>query len=51
MSRGFKEWLRSDNVLLVENGDKSYWTTQDAQYRNKLHSVSEAWNYYKKEII
>ena len=47
----FLDWLISDNVIKVTTNDGlSYWTSQDAQYKNKLHTISDAWDYYNKEF-
>ena len=47
----FINWLISDNVIKVTTNDGlSYWTSQDAQYKNKLHTISDAWDYYNKEF-
>jgi hypothetical protein len=45
------QWMLSDNVIKVKSEGKTFWSSQDALYRNKLYTMLEAWNYYKKEFI
>lgn len=47
----FLEWMLSDNVVKISKDGISYWTSQDALYRNKMHTMLDAWNYYQKEFI
>lgn len=47
----FLDWMMSDNVIHIETDDSSYWTSQDALYGNRMHTMLDAWNYYKKEFI
>jgi len=47
----FKAWLKSDNVIELSKDGVSFWASQDAQYRNKLYTRQDAWNYYQKEFI
>ena len=47
----FMQWMLSDNVIKVKSEGKTFWSSQDALYRNKLYTMLEAWNYYKKEFI
>ena len=44
----FQEWIADGNV--VENADGTY-STQDAQYRNKLKNLNELRKYFKKEFL
>ena len=43
----FKEWMEDGNVS--KNNDGTY-STQDAQYRNKLKDLNELKKYFKKEF-
>lgn len=43
----FLKWLNSDNVIKMADG----YTTQDAQYRNRLKTKEDAFAYFKKEFI
>ncbi len=43
----FLKWLNSDNVIKMADG----YTTQDAQFRNKLKTKEDAFAYFKKEFI
>jgi hypothetical protein len=43
----FKHWMEDGNVS--KNNDGTY-STQDAQYRNKLKNLNELKNYFKKEF-
>ena len=47
----FLEWMLSDNVVKISKDGISYWTSQDALYRNKMNTMLDAWNYYQKEFI
>jgi|13_taG_2_1085334.scaffolds.fasta_scaffold00844_8 hypothetical protein len=47
----FIQWMMSDNVIKQYVDGKSYWTSQDAQYKNKLYTMQEAWIYFEKEFI
>jgi hypothetical protein len=42
----FLAWLKSDNVIF----DGKYYSSQDAQYQNKLNK-KEMYIYFKKEFI
>jgi len=46
----FEKWMESDNVIKVETDDTSYWSSQDALYRNRMHTIEDAWKYYQKEF-
>ena len=46
--KAFKEWLDDGNVS--KNPDGTY-STQDAQYQNRLESLTELKKYFKKEIL
>jgi hypothetical protein len=48
----FLAWMLSDNVIrkTTANG-VSFWASQDALYSNKMHTMKDAWKYYKKEFI
>ena len=45
----FLQWMMSDNVVKINTDGRDYWTSQDAQYRNKL--MQDAWNYFKREFL
>lgn len=47
----FNAWLKSDNVIELSKDGVVFWASQDAQYRNKLYTKQDAWNYYQKEFI
>jgi len=47
----FMQWMISDNVIRIKDNQSAYWTSQDAQYSNKLHTMLDAWNYYQREFI
>lgn len=47
----FEKWIESDNVIKTETDDTSYWSSQDALYRNRMHTIEDAWQYYQKEFI
>lgn len=49
--KGFMQWMVSDNVVRIKDNQSAYWTSQDAQYRNKMHTMLDAWNYYQREFI
>ena len=49
--RRFMQWMISDNVIRIKDKQSAYWTSQDAQYRNKMHTMLDAWNYYQREFI
>ena len=38
-------------ITITDIIDGKYYATQDAQYRNKLKSKSELYNYFIKEFI
>jgi hypothetical protein len=46
--KAFKEWLDDGNVS--KNPDGTY-STQDAQYQNRIESLTELKKYFKKEIL
>lgn len=46
----FEKWMESDNVIKIETDDTSYWSSQDALYRNRMHTIEDAWKYYQKEF-
>ena len=47
----FLEWMMSDNVVKINTDGRDYWTSQDSQYRNKLYTMQDAWNYFKSEFL
>lgn len=47
----FMRWMVSDNVIRIKNNQSAYWTSQDAQYNNKMYTMLDAWNYYQREFI
>ncbi len=48
LRREATEWVRDGNV--VENPDGTY-STQDAQYRNRLPNAVALLEYFKKEFL
>jgi len=47
----FLQWMMSDNVVKINTDGRDYWTSQDSQYRNKLYTMQDAWNYFKREFL
>ena len=47
----FLQWMLSDNVVKRNENGVSFWASQDAMYRNRMHTMKDAWKYYKKEFI
>ena len=47
----FLEWMMSENVVKINTDGRDYWTSQDSQYRNKLYTMQDAWNYFKREFL
>lgn len=47
----FTEWLMSDNVAIIDDGEKMYLSTQDSLFRNKLYNIKQVAEYYKKEFV
>ena len=47
----FYKWMLSDNVVKRNENGVSFWASQDAMYRNRMHTMKDAWKYYKKEFI
>jgi hypothetical protein len=48
IQKDFDKWRKSDNV--VKNSDGTY-STQDAQWRNKLKDLEELKQYFTKEFV
>ena len=44
--KNFKLWIEDGNVIEIEKG---VYTTQCAQYRNRLKGKSELYKYFLKE--
>ena len=44
----FKEWIEDGNVIEFE---KDVYSTQDAQYRNRLKGMDELRKYFRKEFL
>mgnify|MGYP000551218018 CR=1 FL=1 len=44
----FKEWMDDGNVISFE---KDVYSTQDAQYRNRLKGMDELRRYFRKEFL
>ena len=42
ITKEFKAWLKSDNVIELSKDGVSFWASQDAQYRNKLYTRQDA---------
>lgn len=47
----FENWFKGDDVIQLSKDGVTFWTSQDAQYRNKLYTKQDAWSYYQKEFI
>ena len=47
----FLQWMLSDNVVKRSENGVSFWASQDAMYRNRMHTMKDAWKYFKKEFI
>jgi hypothetical protein len=48
IQKGFDEWMLDDNVIKRPDGT---YTTQDAQYRNRLIDLNALKQYYMREFI
>ena len=48
MNNGFNEWKKDGNVC--KNADGTY-STQDAQWRNRIKNSNELKRYYKNQIL
>ena len=48
----FKEWMNSEQVITKTDkfGNKVF-STQDANYHNKIYGVNNLLTYYKKEFL
>ncbi len=44
----FMQWLMGDDVIRVSEVDSPYWTSKDAKYTNRLYTMLDAWNYYRR---
>ena len=52
IKKQFQDWMDEGNVITITDIiHAKYYETQDAQYRNKLKSKSELYNYFIKEFI
>ena len=52
IKKQFQDWMDEGNVITITDIIYGkYYATQDAQYRNKLKSKSELYNYFIKEFI
>ena len=48
----FKEWMNSDQVIArIDKFGNKFFSTQDANYHNKIYGVNNLLIYYKKEFI
>tara|TARA_R110002020_G_scaffold466383_1_gene688884 strand:- start:693 stop:878 length:186 start_codon:yes stop_codon:yes gene_type:complete len=47
----FVDWMMSDNVIYRKDSEGNYFfSTQDAQWGNRLYDIDELWNYFRKEF-
>lgn len=47
----FVDWMMSDNVIYRKDSEgKYFFSTQDAQWGNRLYDIDELWNYFRKEF-
>ena len=47
----FNQWLVSDNVIIkIDKFGRKFYTSQDAQYNNRMYTKQEAFTYYLKEF-
>lgn len=48
----FKEWMNSDQVIArIDKFGNKFFSTQDANYHNKIYGVNNLLIYYKKEFL
>lgn len=45
-TKEFKHWIADGNVIKIDG----YYSTQDAQYRNRIKNKSELYKYFIKEF-
>lgn len=43
----FESWIEDGNAVVMDGA----WTTQDAQYTNRIETKAELWAYYLKEYF
>lgn len=43
----FESWIEDGNAMVIDGA----WTTQDAQYTNRIQTKSELWKYFLKEYF
>lgn len=48
IQNSFEEWKEDGNVEEIEDG---VYSTQDAQYKNKIKGIEDLKNYYYNEFI
>jgi hypothetical protein len=46
MKKRFNDWLNDGNVIIIDG----YYSTQDAQYGNRIETLYELYKYFKKEF-
>lgn len=43
----FESWIEDGNAMVIDGA----WTTQDAQYTNRIETKAELWKYFLKEYF
>lgn len=43
----FESWIEDGNAMVMDGA----WTTQDAQYTNRIETKAELWGYFLKEYF
>lgn len=43
----FESWIEDGNAVIIDGA----WSTQDAQYTNRIHTKPELWKYFLKEYF
>lgn len=48
----FKQWMDSDQVITrMDKFGNEFFSTQDANYHNKIYGVTNLLTYYKREFL
>ncbi len=48
----FKQWMNSDQVITrMDKFGNEFFSTQDANYHNKIYGVQNLLTYYKREFL
>ena len=47
-NRSLNNLVEGDDVIRVSEVDSPYWTSKDAKYTNRLYTMLDAWNYYRR---